>query len=207
VDKTKEFFEYCRELFGDTPKCELDFTNDIECLVAIILSAQCTDKRTNAVTRELFKKYKTIADFAVADQQVFEREIFSTGFYHNKAKNIIAMAKAVDFYHGGKIPADIETLTTLPGVGRKTANVFLTEWHHLPGLGVDTHVTRVANRLGYVNTKNAEKIEKELKSAFAEKDWGKFHLYMVLFGRYHCKAVRPNCADCKIKHLCGGVKK
>jgi endonuclease-3 len=201
-EKTKEIFSVLRELFGETPKVELDYKTEIDLLVAIILSAQCTDKRVNAVTKDLFKKYRTVADYADADVKEFENEIHSCGFYHNKTKNIINMARAVVAQFGGKIPADIQELVKLPGVGRKTASVFLAEQHKLPAIAVDTHVIRVSGRLGLTKSKNPEIIERDLMQLIDKKDWRLVNIYLVLFGRYYCKAQKPQCNECKLKKHC-----
>ena len=199
---TDAISKYFVTLFGDDPKCELNFGNDIQCLVAIILSAQCTDKRVNTVTKTLFQKYKAVTDFADADQSTFESEIHSLGFYHSKTKNIIAMANAVLQNHGGVIPIDLIALTNLPGVGRKTASVFLAEFHKIPAIGVDTHVIRVSNRLGLTTHSDPAKIELDLKNIVPEKDWCRFSLSMVLFGRYNCTAKNPKCEKCGLKNIC-----
>ena len=200
--KVTEIFEYMRELFGDEPKVELDYKTDIDLLVAVILSAQCTDVRVNIVTKELFKKYRTVQDYANANKEEFEREIHSCGFYRSKTKNIIGMARAVIADFGGRIPADIDDLVKLPGVGRKTASVFLADFHKLPAIAVDTHVIRVSNRLGLTKSKNPEIIERDLKDLIDKKDWRLVNLYLVLFGRYYCKAVKPICDNCKLKAYC-----
>lgn len=195
-------FDYLADLFGSVPRCELNFTTDIECLVAIILSAQCTDRRVNMVTPELFDEFRTVADYATANVLVLERIIYSTGFYHNKARNIINMARAIIANHNGKIPADLDALTKLPGVGRKTASVFLVEFHKIPAVPVDTHVMRVARRLGMSNGKEPKQIERDLRLLWPQGDWCKNHLYMVLFGRYYCTAKYPKCDRCGIKDCC-----
>jgi len=200
--KIDKIFNYFEELFGNDPKCELNYSSDNQLLVAIILSAQCTDVRVNKVTATLFQKYKTINDFAQANITELEREIYSTGFFRNKAKNIIGMAKAVVEQHGGKIPLDINTLVHLSGVGRKTASVFLVEGHQIPAIPVDTHVIRVSRRLGFSTGNNPVQVERDLRKLFDEKNWCKYHLYMVLFGRYHCTAKNPKCNSCK---LCGNL--
>ena len=199
--KTNEIFGVLRELFGVEAKIELNYATELDLLVAIILSAQCTDKRVNLVTEKLFKKYRTVADYANADVKIFESEIHSCGFYRNKTSNIIGMAKAVQEL-GGKIPADMEALVKLPGVGRKTANVFLAEWHKLPAIAVDTHVARVSRRLGLTKSKNPEVIERDLKQIVDKKDWRRVNIYLVLFGRYYCKAIKPQCEVCKLKKHC-----
>ncbi|KAI4453698.1 developmentally regulated gtp-binding protein-related [Holotrichia oblita] len=202
--KVNEIFDYYSQLFGVKPKCELNYKTDIDLLVAIILSAQCTDKRVNAVTAKLFRKYKTVYDYANAKTEELEAEIHSCGFYRAKTANIIKMAKAVVQEHKGKIPADMEKLTALAGVGRKTASVFLAECHGIPAVAVDTHVMRVSKRLGLSGGNNPVEIENDLKSLFDEVNWCDYHLFLVLFGRYYCKAREPLCDSCKIKEYCAG---
>jgi endonuclease-3 len=158
--------------------------------------------RVNKVTPQLFKKYRTIADFANANPAELENEIRSTGFFRSKTKNIIACFQKIAADHNGKIPADIETLVTLPGGGRKTASVFLAEYHKIPALAVDTHVARTARRLGLTNSKNPAIIERDLCKLFNRENWCKYHLYLVLFGRYHCKAQRPQCEECGLRSVC-----
>jgi len=205
-EKIVETLRYFEDLFGAEPRSELDYSTDIDLLVAVILSAQCTDKRVNTVTKELFKKYKTVQDYAKADLKVFEKEIYSTGFYRNKAKNIISMAQAVVAGHGGKIPGDMDALTDLAGVGRKTASVFLAEFYKLPAIAVDTHVARVSKRLGFSTGKNPVQIERDLKELFDKEVWRKVNHYMVLFGRYYCTARGPRCGECKINVQCTKYK-
>lgn len=195
-------FDHFQTLFGESPKCELDYTTELELLVAIILSAQCTDKRVNVVTKTLFAKYKSVTDYANADPAELEQIIYSTGFYRNKAKNIIALCKRLLAEHGGTIPTEVETLAKLPGVGRKTASVFVAEFHKIPAIAVDTHVIRVANRLGMTQSKNPAIIERDLAKLWAQPDWARWHLYMVLFGRYHCTAKNPKCDGCGVRGLC-----
>ena len=197
-----EVFAYLAELFGKNPRCELDYSSDIELLVSIVLSAQCTDKRVNMVTKELFTRCKTIEDYANINGEDLERIIYSTGFYRNKAKNIIALAKALKEQHNGKIPSDVESLAKLPGVGRKTASVFVAEYYKNPAIAVDTHVIRVSGRLGFTSSKNPEIIERDLMKLFNRENWARYHLYLVLFGRYNCTAKNPKCNDCKIRYQC-----
>ena len=201
-DKVKSVFGYFESLFGAEPKCELNHSSSIDLLVAIILSAQCTDKRVNAVTKTLFEKYKTVDDYANANLAELEKAIYSTGFYHNKSKNIIALCKKIISDFGGIIPDDVETLAKLPGIGRKTASVFVAEYHGMPAIAVDTHVIRVSNRLGMTKSNNPTIIEQDLKKIFAPENWGRYHLYMVLFGRYQCIARNPKCDDCVLKQYC-----
>jgi endonuclease-3 len=198
----KEIYEYLRSLFGENPKCELEFSTDIECLVAVILSAQCTDRRVNVVTRELFKKYKTVGDYARADVGVLEREIYSTGFYRNKAKAIVNLCRTIESKFGGVIPREREILTTLAGVGRKTAGVYLVCRCGGAAFPVDTHVTRVSHRLGLSSATNPDQIERDLCAIFDRSLWGEMHYLFVLFGRYHCTARNPKCAGCGLKKVC-----
>lgn len=200
----KQLLEYFGTLFGTEPRCELDYSTDLELLVAIILSAQCTDKRVNIVTKELFARCKGLDDYAIIDTAELEKIIYSTGFYRNKAKNIKAMAQAVIEKHKRVIPNKIEELSTLPGVGRKTASVFLCEYHKIPAIPVDTHVIRVANRLGLTKSCNPNIVERDLGKHFANSrdDWARLHLYIVLFGRYHCTARNPKCERCELRKIC-----
>lgn len=198
-------FEYFCELFGENPVCELNFKSDLELLVAVILSAQCTDKRVNEVTPKLFAKYRTVEEIANADPNELQEIIHSCGFYRTKAANIIKMAKMVVSDFDGKIPPDLQSLVRLSGVGKKTANVFLAEYHNVPALAVDTHVMRVSRRLGFAKSSNPVAIERDLCAAFDRGSWIKLHKYLVLFGRYHCKAKHPLCNDCKLERYCDKV--
>ncbi|HNS81140.1 MAG TPA: endonuclease III [Kiritimatiellia bacterium] len=182
--------------------CELVFGSPLELAVAAILSAQCTDRRVNMVTPALFKKYRTAEDWAHADLAVLEKEIHSTGFFRNKAKNIKALGRALCDRYGGALPSELETLITLPGIGRKTANVLLISAFGKPGVTVDTHCTRVSRRLGLTRSLSPEKIEMDLKNLFAEKDWADLSHCLVFHGRYCCKARKPLCAQCPLAKLC-----
>ncbi len=185
-----------------SPKIALNFTNPLELLVATILSSQCTDVRVNKVTERLFKKYKTVKDYANADIKSFEQEIKSTGFYKNKAKMIINAAKKLVSDFGGRIPSTMEELTTLPGVGRKTASVVLSAAFNIPAIAVDTHVLRVSNRLGLVKSEDPEKIEMQLRNLIPEDKWIDFSLAMILHGRETCKARKPLCKECVLYKQC-----
>lgn len=184
------------------PKIALKFTNPLELSVATILSAQCTDVRVNQVTEKLFKKYRTANDYADADIKGFEQEIKSTGFYKNKAKMIINMAKKLISDFGGKIPSTMEELTTLPGVGRKTASVVLSAAFNIPAIPVDTHVLRVSNRLGLAASNDPEKVEMQLCKIIPEDKWIDFSLAMILHGRETCKAKKPLCKECVLYKVC-----
>ena len=184
------------------PKCELNFSTTFELLVAVILSAQCTDKRVNMVTAELFKTHNTPQDFVGISHEELEQKIHSCGFYRNKAKSIISASRDIIDKFGGEVPSDFEKLTSLAGVGRKTANVVLAVAFGQDTLAVDTHVLRVSNRLGIVKTKEPNKCEEKLKMIFPKKAWSKLHYQMVLFGRYVCKAMKPNCEKCVFNREC-----
>lgn len=189
--------------------CALCFRNPLELLVATILSAQCTDQRVNLVTKDLFKKYRSAKDYAEASLEELERDIQSTGFYRNKAKNIIGCCKGLVEQHGGKVPRDIEQLVPLPGIGRKTANVVLgTAYGIASGVVVDTHVTRVSQRLGLTKQKDAEKIERDLMELIPQDQWIAFSHRMIHHGRRICEARKPKCDDCPLRPLCPriGVK-
>ncbi|MFH1411873.1 MAG: endonuclease III [Candidatus Omnitrophota bacterium] len=180
----------------------------IQLLAATILSAQCTDKRVNIVTEKLFKKYITVRDLASAKQTVLEKEIRSTGFYRNKAKNMIAAAKKIMTEFGGKVPSDMESLISLPGVARKTANIVLYHaFGRNDGIAVDTHVIRVSARLGMTENTDPEKIEKDLMKLFAKERWGKLTNLIIEHGRAVCKARRPMCPECRLKDLCPSSEK
>lgn len=184
-------------------KTALNFKTPLDMVVATILSAQCTDKRVNIVTEKLFKKYRTAKDYAKAKRNVFEREIRSTGFFRNKAKSIINMAKMLVSDFGGKVPGSMAQLVTLPGVARKTANVVLNNaFHKSEGIAVDTHVRRLSQRLGLSRTDDPVKIEQDLMGLVPRKYWGKITYYLVDHGRAICKAPRPLCPECVIAKLC-----
>ena len=186
------------------PVTELQYNSDFQLLVAVILSAQCTDKRVNIVTKELFKQYKTPQDFANMDLATLERLIHPCGFYHNKAVNIINCSKMIVEKFNGQVPTNFDDLVSLPGVGRKTANVMLIVAFNTPAIPVDTHIFRVSNRLGLTNAKNETECEEQLVKLFADKKelWGKIHHLILLYGRYNCKAINPMCDNCIISQYC-----
>ncbi len=181
---------------------ELHFKNTFQLLVATILSAQCTDKRVNMVTPGLFKKFKTAKDFSSANQKTLEGLIRSTGFFRSKAKNILGAAKAVMSQFNGKVPNRMDDLTSLPGVGRKTANVVLGNAFGIPGLVVDTHVKRISNRLGLTREKDPVKIEFDLHHVINQKDWVEFSHLLIRHGRRTCFARKPKCAECVVNCYC-----
>ena len=183
-------------------RCELDFTAPLELLVATILSAQCTDARVNLVTPQLFRKYRSAKAFAEADPAVLEAEIRTTGFFRNKARNIIACCEKLARDFRGEVPRTMEELVTLPGVGRKTANILLYNAYGIPGFGVDTHVIRVTNRLGLVNTEDPEQIEEALCRVIPREDWGQATHLFIFHGRRTCNAKQPLCPQCAVRSLC-----
>ena len=183
--------------------CELNYSNPLELLVATILSAQCTDKRVNLVTAELFRKYRSAADYAEAQLPELEQDIKSTGFFRNKAKNIKTCCQALVEKHGGQVPRTMEELTELGGVGRKTANVVLGNAFNINcGIVVDTHVARLAQRFGLTAQKAPEKIEAELMDLVPRDQWILFSHWLVWHGRRRCNARNPDCLNCEIKALC-----
>ncbi|NIP38616.1 MAG: endonuclease III [Candidatus Dadabacteria bacterium] len=185
-----------------SPKCHLKYKNPFELLIGCILSAQCTDKRVNEITPELFKKYKNPAGFSVAKKPELEKDIHSAGFFRNKAKSIINCAKGLEQNFSGKVPKTMEELTTLAGVGRKTANVILGNAYDIPGIIVDTHIKRLSMRLGLTSSKNPEKIEFDLMEIVPKKKWTYFSNALGDHGRTVCRSRRPKCDMCKINHLC-----
>ena len=191
----------------ENPKCELMFSSNYELLVAVILSAQCTDKRVNHVTRELFKEYNTPEKMITLSQDGLESKIHSCGFFHNKAKHILEASKDLLDRFGGEIPNDKKQLKTLAGVGEKTANVVLATAFGIPAIAVDTHVFRVSNRLGLANSKDILKTQKQLERNLPKDMWIKFHYALVLHGRYVCKSQNPKCSECKLSKNCKFFKK
>jgi len=181
---------------------ELNYKNDYELLIAIILSAQCTDKRVNLITPALFEKYPTVFDLSCANLDDVKKLINSCSFFNNKAQNIIKMAQSVVENYEGNIPHDTKELIKLAGVGNKTANVFMIEYKQENLMAVDTHVFRVSHRLGLSDAKNVEKTEEDLVKKLKGDDLHIFHQAMVLFGRYICKAVKPDCDKCYFPQVC-----
>jgi endonuclease III len=183
--------------------CALDFSSPLELLIATILSAQCTDQRVNQVTRQLFQKYRTAADYARAPVEELERDIQSTGFFRNKAKSIVGCCKVLAEQYGGDVPQDIDVLVQLPGIGRKTANVVLgTAFRIASGVVVDTHVIRVSRRLGLSDQKDPEKIERDLAALLPRKEWIDFSHRVIHHGRRICAARKPKCDECVLGGIC-----
>lgn len=184
------------------PKCELNFSTPFELLVAVILSAQCTDKRVNQVTSQLFKTHNSPVDFVNISQEELEEKIHSCGFYHNKARSIKLASRDIIDKFGGEVPSDFDELLSLAGVGRKTANVVMAVAFGKDAIAVDTHVLRVSNRLGIAKTNDPNKCEMKLREIFPKNTWSKLHYQMVLFGRYTCKAMKPQCEKCVFNREC-----
>lgn len=205
--KVENVLSLLDSIYPTEDKCYLHYSTPYELLVATMLSAQCTDDRVNMVTDKLFKKYISLEDFARADLKELERDIHSTGFYHNKAKNIIAAANQLINDYNGEVPSGIEELTGLAGVGRKTANVVRTHIFHIPSIVVDTHVKRISNKLGFVHCEDPVKIEFELMKIFPEDHWGRYNTQVIAHGRSICKARKPDCENCLLKGECDEYNK
>ena len=182
--------------------CELNFETPFEALVAVILSAQCTDKRVNIVTKELYKKYNKPQDFANLPIEELEQLIKPCGFYRNKAKNIKLCSKQILDEFNGEVPTTQQELQKLAGVGRKTANVIYAEIYKGDAIAVDTHVKRVSNRLGLANSDDPLKVEEALRGIIPQDKWSRAHHLLIFFGRYTCKAINPDCDNCKLKDYC-----
>lgn len=203
-ERRKKAGEVCWRLKREFPdaRVELDYTTPLELLVATLLSAQCTDVKVNQVTASLFKKYHRPEDYLRAPVEEVEEEIRPTGFFRQKAKSIRGCMELLLAEHGGAVPGDMEALTRLPGVGRKTANVILGNVFGVPGIVVDTHMIRLSNRLGLTDEEDPERIERALGALLPPEEWVEFSQVMVLHGRYVCKARKPRCDQCALKDLC-----
>ncbi|MDD3381929.1 MAG: endonuclease III [Bacilli bacterium] len=203
----KDFlYKTLAEMFPNA-KCELNYNNIFELLVSVILSAQTTDISVNKVTKNLFSKYNTISKLANAKEEDVKEVIKTIGLSNTKAKNIIKLSQILIENYDSTVPKSFEELLKLPGVGRKTANVLISEGYKIPGIAVDTHVLRVSNRLGLVSSSNPEFVEDKLKNIFEKERWNMLHLYLLFFGRYHCKAKKPNCLICPFIADCVYYKK
>ncbi len=183
-------------------RCMLDFASPLELLVATILASQCTDKQVNIVTSKLFRKYASPADYIKTPQEELEEDIRSTGFFRNKAKSLKKCCQSLIEKHNGIVPADMEALTSLGGVGRKTANCVLGNAFGIPGIVVDTHVLRLSRRMGFTEEKNADKVEADLMPLIPQKEWTRFSHVMADHGRKYCAARNPLCDECPVGHLC-----
>jgi len=202
ADLTTEIIEILKRTYPKA-KCALHHRNPLELLVSTILSAQCTDERVNKVTEKLFQKYRSAKDFSTADPKTFEQEIKPTGFFRNKAKSILGCTAALVEKHGGEVPKTMEELLELPGVGRKTANVILGNAFGIAsGIVVDTHVRRLANRIGFSKEDDPEKIEQDLMKIIPKSDWILFANALIWHGRKRCRARNPDCSNCEIAALC-----
>ncbi|MDY5230181.1 MAG: endonuclease III [Eubacteriales bacterium] len=205
IKKKSERAEKIFEVFGkvyDDADCTLEYKTALELLIATQLAAQCTDARVNMVTPALFAKYPDVYAFANADELELREDIRSTGFFRNKAKNIIGCCRMLIDDFGGEVPNNIDDLLKLPGVGRKTANLVLGDFFGIPGVVVDTHATRLSNRMGLTNQKDPYKIELDLQKLLPPKDWADFCHCLVYHGRAYCTARAPKCDTCPIGHLC-----
>ena len=193
--------------YGSEYVCYLNHENAWQLLIATILSTQCTDARVNIVTKDLFKKYSDVRAFATADLKELEQDIHSTGFYHNKAKNIIACCQQLQERYDGEVPSDLEQLTALSGVGRKTANVIRGNIYHEPSIVVDTHVKRISKKLGLTKEDDPVKIEYDLMKKLPKDHWIIYNIHIIRLGRTICKAINPKCDECFLSELCKSAKK
>lgn len=205
--RTGEILALLDEKYTREYKCYLDHEEPWQLLIATILSAQCTDARVNIVTKDLFKKYDTIEKFANADLKELEKDIKPTGFYHNKAKNIILCCQKLLTDFKGEVPRSIEELTSLAGVGRKTANVIRGNIYNEPSIVVDTHVKRISKRLGFTKEDDPEKIEYELMKVLPKDHWILYNIQIITFGREICFARSPKCEECFLQDYCMEYKK
>jgi endonuclease-3 len=204
ADTGKRARSIFRILSGEYPdaRCQLDHTNALELLVATILAAQCTDKQVNMVTRTLFRKYRRAEDYLNAADAELENDIRSTGFFRNKARSLKKCCRSLVEKHGGEVPADLEALTALGGVGRKTANCVLGNVFGIPGIVVDTHVLRLSRRMGLSEEKQPDKVERDLMALLPDETWTRFSHVLADHGRSFCTARNPRCDDCPVGHIC-----
>ena len=200
-ERVKKIWQILKKSYPDA-KIALNFKNPLQLLISTILSAQCTDVRVNMVTKDLFKKYRTPADWAKADLEQIESDIKSTGFFRNKAANIKGACTKIIEQYDGKVPDTMEQLLRLPGVGRKTANCVLGDAFGIPGITCDTHVIRLSRRLGLSENRDPVKLEFDLAEIVPKKNWTMFSHLLIFHGRNICKARKPNCSDCPIAKHC-----
>jgi len=206
TERTAAIIDGLKQTYPDA-RCELDYTNPLELLIATILSAQCTDKQVNIVTADLFKKYRCAADYTAVPLESLQEDIKRIGLFRNKAKSIQNCCRALIDNHGGKVPADMKSLVALAGVGRKTANVVLGNAFNInEGVVVDTHVARLSKRLGLASEKTAEKVEVVLQKLVPRDDWTMFSHWLIWHGRRRCSARKPECNVCEIATLCPSEK-
>ena len=204
AERVKRILELLDQEYGTEYRCYLNHETPWQLLIAVIMSAQCTDARVNIVTETLFKKYDTLEKFAAADQRELEQDIHSIGFYHSKAKNIIACCQALVERFGGQVPEQMEDLLTLAGVGRKTANVIRGNIYNEPSIVVDTHVKRISRKLGLAKEEDPEKIEYELMKVLPKDHWILWNIHIITLGRTICTARTPRCRDCFLREECPG---
>ena len=207
AERIEKIIELLDEHYSVQKKCWLDYGNAWQLLFATILSAQCTDARVNIVTKDLYQKYTSVQAFADADLKELEQDIHSTGFYHNKAKNIIACAKKLISDFDGEVPSDIDDLTSLPGVGRKTANVIRGNIYDIPSIVVDTHVGRISRKLGLTKSEDPARVEKDLEKCLPKEHWILWNIQIIALGRSICTARNPKCAECFLAEYCPSCKK
>ena len=201
-DKMRRILDTIAGMFPDA-RCELNHSNPFELTIAVLLSAQCTDETVNKVTADLFRKYKRPEDYLAVPLEELEQDIRRIGLYRNKAANIQKLCRILIEKHGGEVPRDYESLVELPGVGRKTANVVMSNAFGVPAIAVDTHVERVSKRLGIARPDDSVlEVEKKLMRRVPRDEWTITHHRLIFFGRYHCKAQRPNCPACPLIDLC-----
>lgn len=206
-EKTQRILDEFDRLFPDA-QCELVHDNELQLLIAVMLPAQTTDASVNKLTKTLFQKYQSVEDYANAPIEQLENDLRTIGLYRNKAKNVKAMAQQLMSNFHGEVPCDHEALQTLPGVGRKTANVVVSEGFKVPAIAVDTHVERISKRLGFALKKDSVlTVEKKLMKAIPKERWIKTHHQMIFFGRYHCKSLNPQCQDCRLIDICKEPKR
>lgn len=203
-ERAQKIVELLDKHYTTEYKCYLNHENPWQLLIATILSAQCTDERVNIITKDLFQKYKSLEDFANAKQEDLEKDIHSAGFYKNKAKNIIACTKRLVTEFHGEVPSSIEDLTSLAGVGRKTANVIRGNIFNEPSVVVDTHVKRISRKLGFTKEEDPEKIEYDLMKILPKDHWILYNIQIITHGRGICTARSPKCEDCFLKEYCNG---
>ena len=204
--RTKEILDILDQQFGTEYKCYLNYETPWQLLAATMLSAQCTDARVNIVTKDLFQKYTSPGDIAAADLKELEEDIRPTGFYHNKAKNLIACMKVIHEKYHDEVPSTLEELTSLAGVGRKTANVIRGNIYHDPSVVVDTHVKRISRRLGFTTNEDPEKIEQDLMKELPKDHWILYNIQIIQFGRTICTARSPKCGECSLQKYCEEYK-
>lgn len=205
--RTAEILKRLDEAYGTEYVCYLNHETPWQLLIAVILSAQCTDARVNIVTKDLFQKYPSLEAFANADLKELEQDIHSTGFYHNKAKNIISCARTLVEKYDGEVPRELEELTALAGVGRKTANVIRGNIYHEPSVVVDTHVKRISKKLGFTKEDDPVKIEHDLMKVLPKDHWILYNIQIITLGRSICTARNPKCTECFLSDLCKGSGK